>query len=155
MTLGNCPLGGVPRDEAHSTNPLTTRYSSRQATIHSCTKHQGLLPHRPQVSQLLHIFITRTGEGYVRARTSRDNYLLNVPAIQGQGPTPGFITFGQDDGKGRLSSRGGSLHDGFDGSGGSGEHLAFLCLSDRIQCQETTVTVLTVLVVRRLWRFRS
>ena len=37
----------------------------------------------------------------------------------------------QDDGKGRLSLKGGSLHDGFggfDGFGGSGVHLALLML---------------------------
>ena len=39
--------------------------------------------------------------------------------------------FIQDDGKGGLSLRGGCLHDGFggfDGLGGSGEHLALLSL---------------------------
>ena len=56
-----------------------------------------------------------------------------------------------DDGKGGLSLRGGSLRDGFggfDGFGGSGEHLALLLsLSYKIQCQEMTVTVLTVLAI--------
>ena len=41
------------------------------------------------------------------------------------------IDFYQDDGKGGLGLRGGSLHDGFgsfDGFGGSEEHLALLLL---------------------------
>ena len=49
-----------------------------------------------------------------------------------------------------MGLRGGCLHDGFggfDGFGVSGEHLALLLPVLQIQCQETTVTDLTVLAV--------
>ena len=36
--------------------------------------------------------------------------------------------FTQDDGKGGVGFKGGSLHDGFDGFGGSGKRLALLLL---------------------------
>ena len=42
-----------------------------------------------------------------------------------------FLLFFQDDGKGGVEFKGGSLHDGFggfDGFGGSGEHLTLLLL---------------------------
>ena len=57
------------------------------------------------------------------------------------------IPANQDDGKGGLGSRGLGLHDGFGGFDSSGEHLALVCWPYKIQCQETTVTVLTVLAV--------
>ena len=49
-----------------------------------------------------------------------------------------------------VEFKGGSLHDGFggfDGFCGSGEHLALLCWSCKIQDKEATVTVSTVLAV--------
>ena len=56
----------------------------------------------------------------------------------------------QDDGKGGLSLRGGSLHDdfgGFDGFGGSGEHLALLLLVLQNTGQRGNRDGLTVLAV--------
>ena len=48
-----------------------------------------------------------------------------------------------------VEFKGGSLHDGFDGFGGSGQHLQLpsFCLPYKTQSQEATVTVLTVLAV--------
>ena len=46
-----------------------------------------------------------------------------------------------------VEFKGGSLHDSFDGFGGSGEHLALLLLALHRQCQETTITVLAVSAV--------
>ena len=49
-----------------------------------------------------------------------------------------------------VEFKGGSLHDGFggfDGFGGSGEHHTLLCLSYKVQHNEATVAVLTVLAV--------
>ena len=53
-----------------------------------------------------------------------------------------------DHGKGGLSLRGGSLHDGFEGFDGSGKYLTLLLFVDyKIQHNEATVAVLTVLAV--------
>ena len=46
-----------------------------------------------------------------------------------------------------VEFKGGGLHDGFGGFDGSGEHLTLLCLSYKIQHNEATVAVLTVLAV--------
>ena len=49
-----------------------------------------------------------------------------------------------------MQFKGGSLHDGFGGFDGSGEHLTglpSLCLSYKIQDREAAVAVLTVLAV--------
>ena len=46
-----------------------------------------------------------------------------------------------------VEFKGGSLHDGFGGFGGSGKHLALLLLPCQIQYQEAVLTVLTVLAV--------
>ena len=55
----------------------------------------------------------------------------------------------QDSGsrKREVEYKGGSLHDGFDGFSGSGEHLTSFCLSYEIQHNEATVAVLTVSAV--------
>ena len=69
----------------------------------------------------------------------------------GQNPAEDSLSFHQDDGKGGVEFKGGSLHDGFGGFDSQKSTLPSFCLSYKIQCQETTVTVLAVSAVVAVW----